>query len=215
MSLSLTIILSILIALSGFLTIRAHYIENNRQRMIFKPLTTVLIIVIAVAELHPVSSTYQGLIVAGLVASLIGDVALLQSADRWFLYGLVSFLVAHLLYIAAFNLESEGLARWYFAIPFALYGLLMLLWLWPHLESMRAPVLLYMSVILIMAWQAANRWLADREPDGTLLALVGAYLFVASDSVLAVERFRGTWRSAPFWVLTTYYAAQWLIALSV
>jgi uncharacterized membrane protein YhhN len=38
---------------------------------------------------------------------------------------------------------------------------------------------------------------------------------VASDSVLAVERFRGTFRSAPFWVLSTYFAAQWLIALSI
>jgi uncharacterized membrane protein YhhN len=38
---------------------------------------------------------------------------------------------------------------------------------------------------------------------------------VMSDSVLAVERFRGSWRSASFWVLTTYFAAQWLIAMSV
>jgi uncharacterized membrane protein YhhN len=90
----------------------------------------------------------------------------------------------------------------------------MLRWLWPHLGTLRRPVLLYVGVILIMAWQAASRWL-DARLDGSLLAMIGAYLFVMSDSALAVERFRGSWRSAPFWVLSTYFAAQWLIALSI
>ncbi len=211
----LTIILSVLIAASGFLTIRAKINAHTRQEYLFKPLTTALIIVIALVETDPVSGTYQGLIVAGLVASLIGDVALMLPDDRWFLYGLLSFLGAHLLYIAAFNLTRDGNAAWYYAVPFVVYGAVMIAWLWPYLGALRAPVLLYMGVILIMAWQAANRWLIEREVDSALLALAGAYLFVASDSVLAVERFRGTWRSAPIWVLSTYYAAQWLIALSV
>jgi len=65
-----------------------------------------------------------------------------------------------------------------------------------------------------MAWQAANRWIELRATD-TLLAMIGAYLFVASDSVLAVQRFRGRFRSADFWVLALYFPAQWLIALSI
>ena len=210
-----TILLSVLIALSAGMTIRAVYRDAPQQEYVFKPLTTALIIVVALVANDPVSARYQSLIVAGLVASLIGDVALMLPDDRWFLYGLLSFLGAHLLYIAAFNLARDGNAAWYYVVPFAAYALVMVIWLWPHLGSMRAPVLFYIGVIMIMAWQAANRWLAGRAFDGTLLALVGAYLFVASDSVLAVERFRGTWRSAPFWVLSTYFAAQWLIALSV
>ncbi len=66
---------------------------------------------------------------------------------------------------------------------------------------MKRPVMVYVGVILIMAWQAANRWIGARL-DGSLLSMIGAYLFVMSDSALAVERFRGSWRSAPFWVLT-------------
>ncbi len=135
--------------------------------------------------------------------------------DRWFLYGLLSFLGAHVVYITAFNMENDGGAAWYYAVPFVLFALLMLVALWPHLGSMRGPVVVYMAVIMFMAWQAANRWLNDQDVRSTQLALAGAYLFVASDSVLAVQRFRGDWRSASFWVLSTYYAAQWLIALSV
>lgn len=211
----ITTVLSVAVALSAGMTIRAKYRESRPQETIFKPLTTALIILVALTANDPISGRYQSLIVVGLVASLIGDVALMLPDERWFMYGLLSFLGAHLMYIVAFNLERDGNAAWYYAVPFAVYGLVMLIWLWPHLGPMRAPVTFYVSVIMIMAWQAANRWLIGREADGTLLALVGAYLFVASDSVLAVERFRGTWRSAPFWVLSTYFTAQWLIALSV
>jgi uncharacterized membrane protein YhhN len=48
-----------------------------------------------------------------------------------------------------------------------------------------------------------------------LLAFVGACLFAISDSALALNRFRRSFRSAQFLILSTYYAAQCLIALSV
>jgi uncharacterized membrane protein YhhN len=210
-----TIILSVLVLISAVQTIRAKLHDSKPREYLYKPLTMVLIITLAVLETEPVSGLYQQLIVAGLVASLIGDVALMLPGDRWFLYGLLAFLSGHVLYIAAFNQSRYGDAAWVYLLPYAAFGVVMLWWLWPHLGSMRGPVALYVAVILIMAWQAANRWLIDPEPDNALLALVGAYLFVASDSVLAIERFRGTWRSAPVWVLSTYFVAQWLIALSV
>lgn len=211
----LTIVLSVLVLLSGATTIRAIYQDAKQRVYLFKPLTTALILLIALINPNPVSITYKNLIIAGLAASLIGDVALMLPDDRWFLYGLLSFLGAHVVYITAFNMENDGAAAWYYAVPFVLFALLMLVTLWPHLESMRGPVVVYMAVIMFMAWQAANRWLNDPDVQSTQLALAGAYLFVASDSVLAVQRFRGDWRSASFWVMSTYYAAQWLIALSV
>ena len=61
----------------------------------------------------------------------------------------------------------------------------------------------------------ANVLSSDQENDSDLLAMIGAYLFVLSDSVLAIERFRGTGRIARILVLGTYFAAQWLIALSI
>jgi uncharacterized membrane protein YhhN len=172
----------------------------------------VLIIGVALLVDDPISTRYRILIVLGLLASLAGDVFLMLPSDR-FIHGLVSFLVAHILYIIAFTVEGATAPIWYI-FPFVFYGVLMLWWLWPHLGDLKIPVLVYVGAILIMAWQAANRWL-ETEQAGTLFALIGAYLFVASDSVLAVERFRGTFRSAPFWVLSTYFAAQWLIALSI
>jgi len=206
------LVLTVLAAISAALTIAAKRRGSKRGEYVFKPLTTALIIGVALAADDPISQTYHALIVAGLVASLAGDVFLMLP-DR-FVPGLLSFLVAHIFYIVAFTLESSGQAPIWYVIPFALYGAVMLRWLWPHLGPLRVPVLAYMGVILIMAYQAANRWI-ETDQDGAFLALAGAYLFVASDSALAVERFRGRFRGADFWVLSTYFAAQLLIAWSV
>jgi len=209
----IVIVLSVLIALSAIMTIVAQYRHTKRLEYIFKPLTTSLIIVLALIEDDPSSTNFKWIIVGGLLASLAGDVFLMLESNH-FMEGLASFLLAHVLYIVAFTDASDGNApRWYI-IPFVAFGAVLLWALWPHLGSMRAPVMIYVGAILLMAFQAANRWITtDTTPS--LLGLIGAYLFVASDSVLAVERFGGTFRSAPFWVLSTYFAAQWFIAMSI
>jgi alkenylglycerophosphocholine hydrolase len=65
----------------------------------------------------------------------------------------------------------------------------------------------------LMALQASGRWLAVGG-WGSAAAGAGALLFVASDSALAWNRFRGEFRGAQIFILGTYFAAQWLIALS-
>ncbi len=173
----------------------------------------VAIIGIAALNNDPISSSYRLLIVLGLLASLAGDIFLMLPGDR-LMQGLFSFLIAHIFYAAAFTFEGVGGAPIWYVAPFLLYGVVMLWRLWPDLGSMRIPVIIYVATILFMAWQAANRWI-ETEDEGSFLALIGAYLFVMSDSALAVERFKGRFRAAPFWVLSTYFAAQLLIALSV
>jgi uncharacterized membrane protein YhhN len=133
-------------------------------------------------------------------------------SDR-FIHGLASFLVAHILYIAAFTLTGERAVSVWVAVPLVMHGGLMMWLLWPLLGKMKAPVVVYMLVILLMAWTAWSRYLLTKQ-GGSYLAAVGATLFVASDSFLAVNRFKGRFRSAQFLILSTYFTAQWLIALS-
>jgi len=67
-----------------------------------------------------------------------------------------------------------------------------------------------------MAWRAAVRAQSPALSDASALtALAGACLFLASDSMLAVDRFRLPFRAAEPIVFATYWAAQLLIALSV
>lgn len=207
-----TAILSILLLASALLTIRAEYRGPRRHVYIFKPLTVFLIIFIALQTKHTTAPHYKQLIVAGLLCSLAGDVFLMLPRDR-FVAGLISFLFAHLFYIVAFALGGGQILSVWGAVALVLYGALMLRLLWPQLGKLKAPVLVYVAAILLMAWQALNRWLAV-EDAGSALALAGALLFVASDSALAWNRFRGEFKSAQAAILGTYFVAQWLIALS-
>lgn len=209
----LVAILTILVFVSSVLAIIAAYQGWRLTHYIFKPLTIIFINFIALEPVHPTSSFYRYMILAGLLFSLAGDIFLMLPRDRFFIHGLISFLVAHLFYIAAFLGESGRALSLHSVIAFLIYGGLMMRVLWPHLGKMRAPVMLYMLAILTMGWTATSRWLITEQP-GSFLAMSGALLFIASDSLLALNKFKGRFRSAQLLIFSTYTIAQWLIALS-
>lgn len=176
---------------------------------ILKPLTTVLILAHAWPRGRGMAT--RPWVIAGLLASLAGDVALLWP-QQGFLPGLVSFLVAHLCYLRAFT-RVQRLAAWPW--PFLAYGLLagaILSQLWPGVPGpLQAPVIVY--VLCLSAMGAQTGVLARFAPDRrhALLALGGA-LFVISDACLATNKFAGPQLLAAQLVLPTYWAAQWCIA---
>jgi uncharacterized membrane protein YhhN len=92
--------LTLLIAASAALTIRAEHRNARRAVYLFKPLTTVLVLALAATAPQPVWRGYQALVCAGLLFSLAGDVFLMLPRDR-FVAGLASFLIAHLFYVAS------------------------------------------------------------------------------------------------------------------
>jgi uncharacterized membrane protein YhhN len=205
----LIIILSLLAVGTAGLAIWGEYKPTRTQVYIFKPLTTSLIILIA---LLGEAGIYQWLIVAGLIFCLGGDVFLMLPS-RYFTMGLGSFLAGHWFYIAAFTADAGVTYSWWL-LPLLLFGGLIYWLLHPHLGKMRGPVIAYIITILAMAWQALGRWSVEGEPEA-LWAALGAVSFVISDAVLALNRFRRSFKAARIIVLTTYWLAQWLIALSV
>ena len=157
-------------------------------------------------------SFYKYTIIAGLVFSMAGDIFLMLPSDR-FVAGLVAFLVAHIFYIVAFMSEISTLI-WWPLIPLGLYGIVIYFILAPYLGKLKPPVLIYIVVILIMAWLTWERW-SQTHQIRALLAYIGAILFIISDTILAINRFRGAFKPARILNLTTYFAAQCLIAGSV
>lgn len=209
----MTMALLVLICLSAVLEIRGEYRPTRTRVYIFKPLTTGLILLLAVSMGAPDFNCTTVLILIGLAFSLLGDVFLMLPADR-FILGLLSFLTAHLCYIAAFTTgRGFGFTGWLLLL-FGLCGVALYTFLWPLLRKMKAPVLGYILVIMVMGWQAWEQHLAVGGLP-TLAAGIGALLFMFSDTVLALRRFRRDFTSAPLWVMLTYYGAQLLIALSV
>ncbi len=197
---------------SAILHLVADYRGATRVAYVFKPLTIALLIGFVAVVPHP-DRLYAVFIVAGLALSLAGDVFLMLPRDR-FIAGLLSFLAAHVAYILALSRGVPFGARPLLLVPFIAAALLVLRILWPRLGKLRLPVVVYVAVLVGMAGQAAGRAAVIQTAPASAAA-VGAALFVISDAVLAINRFRRTFRAAQAVVMSTYVSAQALIALSV
>jgi uncharacterized membrane protein YhhN len=205
--------LSVLALVSAVNTILADYRGQWRLVYVFKPMTLALLIALAAMAKPSYVQTYKYFILAGLVSSLAGDVFLMLRNKR-FAEGLACFLVAHLFYIAALLQTMPLQLSFGTALPLILYALFMMRILFPYLGRMKTPVVLYILVITAMAGLSAERFI---EGGGTnaFFAFLGAILFVISDSALAVNRFAKKFRLAQALILSTYFAGQWFIAMSV
>jgi uncharacterized membrane protein YhhN len=168
--------------------------------LLARPLTAgdwpVIFKFLSIFLLAVLGSRVDRLLGGGLALSSLGDFLLgvrrLGSLDgeSLFLLGLGSFLTAHLAYIALFR-KYQALVRWK-PSPAQMWGVLTILValgsaleiLRQSLSSMLVPVVVYPIVLCCMGISAM---LADL---GTPLAGFGALLFIASDAMLAINKFR-------------------------
>ncbi|MES1205912.1 MAG: lysoplasmalogenase, partial [Pseudomonadota bacterium] len=144
---------------------------------------------------------------AGIALSIVGDIALLEAGDRAFIVGLAAFLLAHLAYVIGF----AGVAAWApsVAVVAVLTGTLtsmVLRAIWRATSRMHGPVVAYGLAITAMV-TAAFGTVAGGLPSGAYAA-AGSLLFYASDSSLALNRFRRPIRHAPFLTLGLYWLGQ-------
>ncbi|MEH6422065.1 lysoplasmalogenase [Pseudomonas sp. CGJS7] len=201
------------IALSAIAAIAGAYFSPPLHYL-FKPLTTLLIAAMVWRHGRDAEPAYRRTILAGLLLSTCGDAFLMLPGD-WFVFGLGSFLCAHIAYLLGLCGRARLAAL---KLPFLGYAALataVLCVLWPHLPGeLRIPVIVYVVVLAAMAAQAAVVW--RRWPvRATALAALGGGFFVASDATLAIDRFAAPFGAASLVVLATYWVAQTLIGLSV
>ncbi len=151
------------------------------------------------------------LLTIALMLSSIGDI-FLALPPAYFIHGLVSFLLAHLFYIALFlGIRRPQLSarNGVIAAGLAVYGVALVSWLYPSLGPMAAPVIVYAGVLLIMGFTAS---LCDTPKP---IVFIGALVFIASDSGIAITKFAdaGAWLGYFTW--TAYVLAQYLIVLGL
>lgn len=149
-----------------------------------------------------------------LTFSWMGDILLLFvfKGSSFFIFGLISFLIAHLFYVflfikelkktgGKFALKQPGLTLIIlFIIGF--YALLS-----PNLGDMKIPVIVYALVISFMLYIAYLLY-PHRTKPSSLFLLTGAIAFVISDFLLAINKFYAPFPNAGFFVMVTYLYAQ-------
>jgi uncharacterized membrane protein YhhN len=174
----------------------------------------------AFESVHPDRVPFAGAILVGLVLGAVGDACLLGAGKRWFLAGLVAFLLGHLAYVAGIaRIEPVGRWRgdagWLALVPIGV-GLAALARLWPRLGALWPAVIAYVATIsaMVVAAIAAARGAALPDPQRYRL-VAGASLFFVSDLAVARDRFVGRSFANKLWGLPAYYAGQLLIAWSM
>jgi uncharacterized membrane protein YhhN len=153
------------------------------------------------------------LLAVGLAFSTAGDV-LLDLDPQLFVFGLGAFLMAHLTYIALFARNRTqpfrpSPSRWAAVALVVAYAATLSSWIVPSVGPLAVPVVFYICAITTMVSTAIladfrERWVA-----------IGAVLFLISDSVLAINKFKITVPARDYLVGITYYLGQCGIALGV
>lgn len=183
-------------------------------RPVSKPLIVLALGAYFLLGVKEVSSPGKGWVTAALVLSWLGDVLLLFEANSsvFFMLGLGSFLLAHMAYSIFFNrLRREGdlSIKPLFVAIVGVYYLALVVSLYPYLDGMRLPVLVYGLVISVMLVLALS--LGPLKERIGLFIVFGATLFVLSDSVLAINKFMRPFTGAGVLVMLTYGMAQFFI----
>jgi uncharacterized membrane protein YhhN len=176
---------------------------------VFKPITTLLLLAV-VGVPH---TNFARLVWAGILLSVVGDVALLWSSKRAFLVGLGAFLLAHVAYVIAFL----GVAVWsahvaIVAVVMIVSSTILLRLTWKGSAGIHPATVAYGVVISAMVVSA---WAMVGGPSPlALFAAVGSVLFYVSDSSLALNLFHKPIRHVAFLAIGVYWIGQLGIAIA-
>ncbi len=205
------LVLAAAVAVGDWAAVARRYF---RLEYLLKPLTLALLVVATVtADLGPA----HGWVVGALVCGLLGDIGLLISrddrADAGFVLGLAAFLIGHLFYLVAFARHGlHGL--------FALAGVLIVggaaaLALTPVLRGVRNRAGQELAVVVGGYSAVLGAMAVLAVATASPLTALGGLLFLASDTVLAYDRFVRRLRHGPVYVIVTYHLAQLLIVIGL
>ncbi len=194
----------------------------RRLECIFKPATLVAFVVGAWLLGQQVGGGRLVLwFVVALALSLAGDIFLMLPDEKWFVPGLLAFLVGHLCYIIGFNptwpplgaiaiVAVVGVVDWV-VLPKIVRGVRD-----SGAPKLQGPVIGYsviLSLMLVSAW--ATWFRPGWGSTGRLLAGLGGTLFFASDLMLAWNKFVRPSRLLHVAVIVTYHLGQLALALTV
>ena len=185
--------------------------ENRPLEYVAKPATLIALIGVALL-LDPDDGAVRAWFVVALAFSLVGDVLLMLPRDL-FVGGLAAFLLGHVAYVVGLNVAGTAAGGWVVGITvvliaIAVVGRRVVAAVRAGDEpKLTAPVVTYMLVISAMVASA----IATGEP----LAIAGAVLFYASDSLIAWNRFVRALAWAPVAIMVTYHLGQAGLVLSL
>lgn len=184
--------------------------DPGRARSVTKAASVAILGLIAAASGAPLA------LVTALMLSAVGDWCLSRDGEAAFLAGIAAFGAAHIAYVTQFlsiGIVGHPPAPLVAALAVAVVAGAFLRLVLPGAGVFRWPVAGYAVLIGVMVWSAVLL------PHAYALAMIGAVVFMISDMMIAVEKFRPgltprarAMLGPAIWL--TYYPAQVLILLA-
>ena len=187
--------------LSAVFFLYGLYADIHAIRIFFKPIPVLMLIWMV----YPQKDRW---LLGALGFSLLGDIILELPQQLPFALGLGSFLIAHILYIRRFLIRPTQML-WWPLVPIGVYCGTLFWYMIPNLGPLLIPVFVYVLVIATMLWSACRY----AQSYKNYLPLLGAILFVLSDSLIAINKFITPFSQARYAIIITYWLAQYLIIL--
>ena len=211
----------ILTSFIGFSLIYLIIILLGRQDIAWFLKPFLLSFLVLAVYLHERFSSKKILLTA-LTLSWIGDIILLfaDKGELYFIGGLIAFLFSHIFYIVLFNkqlkiyLKKSKIIYWIGITIIIIYLIGMMVLLMPNLGNLLLPVFVYAMTISIMLLFALKGFMNWHKPANSYI-LIGAIIFVASDSILAFDKFYAPIQYSSFFIMITYLTAQYLIVMGI
>jgi uncharacterized membrane protein YhhN len=195
----------------------ADYMDNKKLRYFSKPL---LMPALAVFYFYSSNEFVPDIyVIIALFFAFIGDIALMWPKKKtFFMIGLSSFLLCHVVYIYIFLKSVDFLSGNFILllifIPFALLGYLIYRKLSPYLGDMKVPVIIYMTIIMLMSFLSITR-ICCFSGYSLFLPILGSVFFIISDTILAFYEFKSKFPKGGVYYMSTYILAQLLIVIGL
>lgn len=197
----------VIMAVAVAVTIAGEFSRVFALRAAGKIVAATTFVVAAVAMGVPERSPHGLAVMAALILSWVGDVALLSDQKKVFLVGIGAFLLAHVGFAIAFLSLGPAWPAVGVALLMLLPGLFLVLrWIGDKAGKLTVPVRLYMVAITAMVALAVGIVGTNMGPVWVL----GAHLFFFSDLFVARQRFVHPTPWNRLIGLPPYFAAQLL-----
>ncbi len=201
-----------------------YAVATKRRRLEYamKPGTMLSLILWYTTLLPTEPPVFTSVFTLGLALSLIGDIFLMLPDDR-FLSGVITFLLAHVAYVVAYNINGVlftpisiflllviGVIGFFIARP------IVRALLSSGKNKLVGPIVVYAIVLTATLWSTTTTLFRPEWPlIGAVITFFGGLLFYVSDSMNAWTRFVGPLPGEHLPIMVTYHVAQFLMVAGV
>lgn len=182
---------------------------NETMKTIAKPMLLTLLAVVYLASVKKPIFWY----VLGMFFCFVGDVLLMFNGSNFFMFGLSAFLLAHVVYIkvsSSFLQKDLTVKMISSSFPFVFFFAILMYLIYPNLGEMLFPVVVYGITISTFGAVAFLNYRSKKSIENLWL-FVGAFFFILSDSLIAVNKFYEPNEIYGVSIMVTYILAQFLI----